>query len=569
VTISLCIIAGNEAAHIARMLNSFSAAFDELSLVRAIGATEPDATESIAREWCEQHGKKLTFADYRNDPLNANWPHVDDFAAARNQSFSQATGDWLFWADCDDVISDAAALRQCLTEAPADLAMIRFPYHVPHASKTTQRERAIRAATFRSGRVWRWPVHENMLVDPSDKWVNRAEPIWHHEPVGTKAGGDQRNLRILTSALRDAPTNYYYCHQENFHLKNREQSRRFGELFLALPGGNPAMRYQCHINLCEMAELKDEASRHALQAHNLYPRHKEAIAALVKCAFQDESPERALHWSKLLVDTESPPLGERLWCYEPKWDDWAGLDLRARALRYAGKGVEARAVEAMIQGGKRPKFSLIHATRGRVPRAVQCREMWLELAANPRQVEHLFAIDADDKQSNRWLRSFKHVISGEPNCINAWNTAAAVSTGEILIQLSDDWAPPRHWDRLLLDVIGQRDPMTEQFVIAVDDGHRKDNLLCMAILSRMRYLAQGSALFSPEYEGVFSDNEFSHRAYRDGVVIEARHLTFNHAHPVFGAGQWDDTYKRQNAPEKYQRGLETFNRRNPEAAIIA
>lgn len=560
--ISLCVIAGNEAAHIERLLGSFSDAFDELSLVRALGTTEPDETESIARSWCEKAGKAFLFSEYKNKTQMA---HVDDFAAARNQAFDRATGDWLFWADCDDVVDSAAALRKQI-EKETEHDMLRFPYSVPQSGKLTMRERAIRASLFREGRKWHWPVHENLLVFENDKWKNLHSPIWIHSPIGKKAGGDKRNLRILTAALADAPTNYYYCHQENFHLQRNEQARRFGEIFLKLPNGNSTLRYQCLLNLCHLSDTKEDATIYALRAHHLYPSAKEALASLVKCAFQEDSVERALHWSNQLFST--PPISpeNRLWCYEPKWDGWARYDLRARALRLAGKDKEADALEATMRGGLSPRITLLHATRNRVNRAIQCRELWFDQAERPELIEHIFAIDSDDEKSTKWLRSFKHVRSREPNCVSAWNEAARAAKSNILVQLSDDWTPCAGWDTKLLAEVGSRDPAIEPFVIAVSDGNRKDQLLCMAILSRARWKAQNEEMFSSDYESMYSDNEFSFRAWRDGIVIDARErVRFNHSHPSFGTAEMDETYRRQNAPEKYERGEATFRRRNPDA----
>lgn len=561
-TLSLCIIAGNESDKIVRMLDSFAPAFDELSLVRAIGGAEGDNTHDLARDWCQRHGKRFVFSDYVNAAPTANWPHVDDFAAARNQSFAQATGDWLFWADCDDTIDDAPALRAALTSATPETVLLRFPYNVPQVATVTQRERAIRRDTFHAGRRWQWPVHENLLIMPGDKFLNCASPSWIHRPTGKKAGGEKRNLRLLSHALRDAPAHYYYCHQENFHLRNAAQARRFGALFLGLPGGNAAMRYRALLNMAELADLKDEATAYALRAHHLFPRQREALAALVECSFQEESPERALHWSKILVDTSPPPVGERLWCHEPKWEGWHGHDLRIRALCYAGRDQEAAALTRKVM--PLPKISLLHATRGRVQAAIACRRRFYDTADLPNRIEHIFGIDADDRDSQRWLKSFRCVTGDKPTCVAAWNAAAAAATGDILVQLSDDWLPFPGWDTALLTAIGDRDPTTEEFVVAVSDGHRTDQLLCMAICSAHRHRVQGH-LFAPEYESMFSDNEFTHRAYRDGIVIDARHLVFEHLHPVFGKGQFDDTYNRQNAPARYQRGEATFKQRNPDA----
>jgi hypothetical protein len=87
----------------------------------------------------------------------------------------------------------------------------------------------------------------------------------------------------------------------------------------------------------------------------------------------------------------------------------------------------------------------------------------------------------------------------------------------------------------------------------------------MAILNRARLEKQG-ALFFDGYESVFSDNEFSHRAWADGVVIDRRaSLVFEHAHPFFGKGQMDSTYQNTNAPERYERGRALFMERNPQA----
>jgi hypothetical protein len=86
----------------------------------------------------------------------------------------------------------------------------------------------------------------------------------------------------------------------------------------------------------------------------------------------------------------------------------------------------------------------------------------------------------------------------------------------------------------------------------------------MDIMSRDRWVKQGREMFSPEYESMYSDNEFSVRAFADGVVIDARdRITFTHLHPAFGNAANDATYAHTNAPERYARGLETFKRRNP------
>ena len=95
--ISLAIIAGNVAHWMPRFLDSFGPLFDEVVVVRAIGAQNPDDTLDIAR------ARRCVCAEYHNDDEHADWPHVDDFAAARNLAFKLASGDYIAWADTDDV----------------------------------------------------------------------------------------------------------------------------------------------------------------------------------------------------------------------------------------------------------------------------------------------------------------------------------------------------------------------------------------------------------------------------------------------------------------------------------
>ena len=90
-TISLCVITGNEAPAVIGFLDSFKGAFDELCMVQAVGSLEHDKTLVMAQLWCSQNGKKCQLGEYRNGASAAEWPHVDDFAAARNQAWAMAT----------------------------------------------------------------------------------------------------------------------------------------------------------------------------------------------------------------------------------------------------------------------------------------------------------------------------------------------------------------------------------------------------------------------------------------------------------------------------------------------
>ena len=96
--ISACYIVRNEAAKLARSLESLRGAADEIVVVDT-GST--DDTRKVA----EQNGARVF-----------SFPWQDDFSAARNVSLTHATGDWILVVDADEYFPDGMArnLRQAI-----------------------------------------------------------------------------------------------------------------------------------------------------------------------------------------------------------------------------------------------------------------------------------------------------------------------------------------------------------------------------------------------------------------------------------------------------------------------
>jgi glycosyltransferase involved in cell wall biosynthesis len=568
--VSLCVICGNEQEHIVTMLSSFRHFFDEFSLVRAIGAKEPDATIELAATWCRENGKVMLSTDYCNGPGAERWDHVDSFANARNAAFKLASGDWLIWADCDDVLEDssepaAMAFRATLGALPESVSMIRCQYDVRGTNKKLYRERVIRASLFAAGRRWHHDVHENLLLLAGDKHEDHATPIWVHQPKSVKVENRRRNLRILGHSVKETPTQYFYIHQEHVCAGNRQAAEQFGKIAISFPNLEASFRYEALLNLAKLCNDHRESLNYSLQAHAVFPWCREAYAAIILLAFEKNDGRRARWWAEEMLRLPEPTGADRPWTTEDKYYKWAGYDLAARAFRLDGYEARAEILQCQFHQGHKPRISLLHATRGRTSKAVNARDVWLQLAERPEQIEHIFSVDADDNESVQMAKQFVSVTSDKRSCVSAWNLAAKKARGDLLVQFSDDWIPPPNWDTKLMSLVEGRDLERESVVIAVSDGHRTDNLLCMAILSRARLEAQGE-LFFEGYESVFSDNEFSHRAWRDGIVIDARdRLKFEHQHPAFGKAQMDATYAHNNSRDRYVAGEAIFKIRNPDA----
>ena len=144
-TISLCMIVKDEESVLARCLDSVQGIADEIVVV---DTGSSDRTKEIAAAY----GQVMDFA----------W--CDDFAAARNFAFAQATKDYIMWLDAYDVIAPADRGRFLALKARLDgtADVVMLPYHIAfdeqgQPSFVYYRERLIRRA---AGLRWEGAVHE-------------------------------------------------------------------------------------------------------------------------------------------------------------------------------------------------------------------------------------------------------------------------------------------------------------------------------------------------------------------------------------------------------------------------
>jgi hypothetical protein len=208
----------------------------------------------------------------------------------------------------------------------------------------------------------------------------------------------------------------------------------------------------------------------------------------------------------------------------------------------------------------RPLFSLCHATARLPDGSAAVHRAWIEAAKHPECVEYILAIDAADAHKD--LHAFHVPVKVVVNihhrtAVDAWNAAGAVASGLFLITVADDFFPIPEWDEAIL----RRMPdLSQPAVLHVGELEGDDALLYHSFLTQTYYKRLG-CLFWPEYDGMYADNEFTDKAYRDGVVIDARDLKFNHRHPAYGTRAQDALGERHQAKWAYDLGREVYERR--------
>lgn len=199
-TLSVCMITKDEEQNLPRALRSVCGLASEIIV---IDTGSSDRTVDIARLF----GCRVGYTDW-------TW----DFAAARNVSLADATGDWILVLDADEEITPQ--MRERLPEVLAevrDSAVITSLLNM-HNGQLTQRMDTVRLFRNFRGIRYRGRIHEQVLPSVADvggRAVWRDLPLLHFgytpEEDERKDRRD-RNLRLLEMGHAEEPDEPLYWH---------------------------------------------------------------------------------------------------------------------------------------------------------------------------------------------------------------------------------------------------------------------------------------------------------------------------------------------------------------------
>ncbi len=153
ITISVCMIVKNEEKVLARCLDSLLGIADEFVIV---DTGSDDRTKEIA-------------AAYTDGIYDFAW--VDDFAAARNFSFSKAKMDYIYVADADEVLEEGERQKFLGLKAGLDtrIEIVQMLYTNQLQYNTTYNfDEELRPKLYRRlrGFYWQDPLHETVRLEP-------------------------------------------------------------------------------------------------------------------------------------------------------------------------------------------------------------------------------------------------------------------------------------------------------------------------------------------------------------------------------------------------------------------
>lgn len=207
-TISLCMIVKDEEDVIARCLESAKEIADEIIIVDT-GST--DKTKEIVS----------SFTDKIFD-----FPWIQDFSAARNFSFDQATMDYCMWLDADDIIlpEDKESLINLKKELSPTIDIVMMKYHTSFDSDGTPTFSYFRERLIRNGKgfLWESPVHE--AITPSGQIIYSEIGITHAK---LHPSDPLRNLNIFEHMVQngtplDKRQQFYYARELYYHQRYQD-----------------------------------------------------------------------------------------------------------------------------------------------------------------------------------------------------------------------------------------------------------------------------------------------------------------------------------------------------------
>lgn len=190
-----------EAQKLDRCLSSVAGFVDEIVVTQA-GKAPSDEVAKVAKK----HNAKLDFFEW-----------CDDFAAARNHSFKQATGDWVLWLDADDVLVGGEKLRKYVALAEErGVDGYAFLYHYGYDQNGNLTEKHWKTQLIKNDGHCHWvgAIHEDLIQKRHAQWysVNDVYRV-HKSTRDENASHFERNLRILEKERTnnpEEPRNYFY-----------------------------------------------------------------------------------------------------------------------------------------------------------------------------------------------------------------------------------------------------------------------------------------------------------------------------------------------------------------------
>jgi glycosyltransferase involved in cell wall biosynthesis len=307
--VSICMIVRDEEPLLARCLESFAGAYDELVVV---DTGSVDRTPEIARE----HGARVERFEWR-----------DDFAAARNFSCSFARGEWVFTPDGDEVLQPDGVgekLAGWLRRMPERFDKLLVEQRTVVRGETVASLFVDRIFRNRPDLRWKYRIHE-VIETPAERTAMTRDCHLLHDVAHKRRDdlrvGEERErmyLRALSLDIEDHPGDprpvFYLAETLHGAGRHAEALQEFERYFELSEGSEPPRRAAAFRDAAAAAGASgDDARRRTYLYRSLEQdwRQAETYRALGELAMHHGNREEATHWLDVAARCEAASAGPR------------------------------------------------------------------------------------------------------------------------------------------------------------------------------------------------------------------------------------------------------------------
>lgn len=292
-TISLCLIIKNEEAHLSNCLDSVRGIVDEIILV---DTGSSDQTKEIARRYTD----KIFDFEWR-----------EDFSAARNFSFAQATMDYILWLDADDVFSEEdqfkfRAFKETMDNSVDSVTMI-YHYAFDEFGNPTISFRRNRLVRRSRNFKWQGFVHEYLAV--SGHIIN-SDIVVTHTRTSSHSG---RNLAIYESHLARgetlSPRDLYYYGNELLDHQLYDQALKSYKAYINSGLGWVEDILSAHCKISDIYRIMNDEEKELYYLMKCFDYDLPRAETCCRLGFyflQKNKLEQAEYWYKTAASLDRP-----------------------------------------------------------------------------------------------------------------------------------------------------------------------------------------------------------------------------------------------------------------------
>ncbi|RGY97628.1 glycosyltransferase [Clostridium sp. AM58-1XD] len=295
ITISLCMIVKNEEDVLKRCLDSVKDLVEEIILV---DTGSSDKTKEIA-------------AEYTKRIYEIPWK--DDFAWARNFSFSKAEMEYCMWMDADDIMTEENRRKfkelKGQLNGKTDVVMMKYAAASDENGKASFSYYRERIVKNRAGFIWEGRIHE--VIVPRGNILYSDIEITHKKIKAQESG---RNLRIYEKMIAEgeklgARGMFYYGRELLYNGRTKEAAAAL-EQFMEDPDGWNENKIEACLNLADCYEAdgkKDQALNALFRSFGLDVPRAEICCRIGDCFQNKQRWREAVYWYKKALEAHKNP----------------------------------------------------------------------------------------------------------------------------------------------------------------------------------------------------------------------------------------------------------------------